>query len=59
MAKPKKDDEYHSHWFTESLFSKKPSLPRRTRQKKSLPGQMSLPGMEGEAERNLPRKERT
>ena len=45
------------HWFTDSLKFKVDRLPRNPiRQPKSMIGQMSLPGMMGEADRNLPVK---
>ena len=44
----------NAHWLKRSLRYKKPSLPPPIKQIPSLPGQLSLPGMEGEAERNLP-----
>ena len=52
-AKAKKNDK--KHWFTKSLKFRKPRLSPGGKQYRSQIGQQSLPGMEGEAERSMPR----
>ncbi len=49
--KKKKDKRYHEHWFVRSLKYVKPTVNKTHRQKKSLPGQIDLPGMEDKDEK--------